>query len=522
MASRPSALAVAVAAAVELSLAAGGAAATELSSLSGVWQQHGYGRLLVVDDGNATAYDINAVECHASEQLAIADLGEVVRLDARRLEIQYGLNRYMFDRQAALPEICRHTVDDSTPLQNFDSLWQTMHEHYAFFHQRGIDWDAMRQRYRPQIFADISDADLYRVLHEMIEQIGDGHARIEPPEDVLAMLKAEATAPAAAAGPGRFELGQQAQSSILRRYVPASQQHNAGAVRWGMINEDVGYLQVNHMLLLADYDVDTQLDMRAFFKAYFDAAEHRPYQYRDEVLGARAVVSRAVETLREARAVILDLRFNGGGKDEAALEFLRPFVREPVTVFTKKVRDGDGFAPAQPVVLEPVLPQHDGRLFVLTSSRTASAAEILVLASQRIDRSVRVGDVTEGIFSDTLDKTLPNGWKYTLSNEVYESQQGASFEGIGIAPDIRLDYPREASALYRRLRDDADPSGAGDAAIDAIIDIVARGERAAPTEPDAAIHTSSSLGRAVAADQQNTGRSLRFPHKYSCEAPCRG
>lgn len=447
-------------------------------AVDGVWQQRGYGRLLVIDGQTVRTYDINAVECHASEETTLADMGEVVRADGRRLELRYGVNRYAFERRNALPNGCRAETPDSTPLQNFDSLWHTMREHYAFFDERGIDWDAVRARYRPRIRDDMGDAELFRLLHEMLAQIGDGHVRIEPPDELRATLDADAAKPAPEAGPSRFELGQQAKEAIVRRYVNAPRQYNAGAVRWGVIDGNVGYVQINHMLMLADYGVDPSLGMRAFFDAYFEAAEGRPYQYRDEVLAARALTARIVGELKGTRAVILDLRFNGGGKDGAALEFLRPFVREPVAAFTKKAREGEGFGARQPVVLEPVSPRHGGRLFVLTSAQTASAAEILVLASRRIPGSVRVGDTTEGIFSDTLDKTLPNGWAYTLSNEVYETPAGEVFEGVGIPPDIRIRWPREPSALYRTLRDDANAPERGDAAIEAVLALLRQPEDA--------------------------------------------
>lgn len=455
--------------AVSLLLAGCSAPATKQASSEGVWQQQGYGQLLRIEDGQAQAYDINAVECHASEASPLADLGEIEHVDAERLEISYGINRYRFERLSALPLRCSESADVGSALQNFDSLWQTFREHYAFFETRDIDWNALRAEFRPRIREDMGEVELYRVLQDMLARLDDGHVKLDAPDEVKAALASSAPAPDTPAGPSRFELGQQAQAAILARYVEQAHTHNAGAVRWGRMSEDVGYVQVNHMLLLADYGVDPQLDMRAFVPQYFERAEQRPYQYRDEVVGARRVIADIVDALKDTRAIILDLRFNGGGKDEAALEFLRPFVRTPLYAFSKQAREGSGFGPIQRIELRPIAPTFDGQLFVLTSGRTASAAEIAVLASRQIPNSLRVGDTTQGIFSDTLDKTLPNGWEYTLSNELYTAPAGEVFEGVGIPPDVLIDYPPDAAELYRTLRDEASESGSGDRAIEAVL-----------------------------------------------------
>ena len=49
-----------------------------------------------------------------------------------------------------------------------------------------------------------------------------------------------------------------------------------------------------------------------------------------------------------------------------------------------------------------------------------------------------MGDRTNGIFSYTLDKTLPNGWGYCLSYQVYYSADMVCYEGIGVPVDIEL------------------------------------------------------------------------------------
>ena len=45
-----------------------------------------------------------------------------------------------------------------------------------------------------------------------------------------------------------------------------------------------------------------------------------------------------------------------------------------------------------------------------------------------------------GIFSDELYRSLPNGWEFSLSNEIYLAPNEESFEMTGVPPDIFSPY----------------------------------------------------------------------------------
>jgi C-terminal processing protease CtpA/Prc len=53
----------------------------------------------------------------------------------------------------------------------------------------------------------------------------------------------------------------------------------------------------------------------------------------------------------------------------------------------------------------------------------------------RAPKVVRIGENTQGVFSDMLVRRLPNGWSFTLQNEVYRTAAGTTFDGAGIPPD---------------------------------------------------------------------------------------
>ena len=49
---------------------------------------------------------------------------------------------------------------------------------------------------------------------------------------------------------------------------------------------------------------------------------------------------------------------------------------------------------------------------------------------------VRIGENTQGVFSDVLGRRLPNGWTFGLPNEVFRTADGKTFDGPGIPPDV--------------------------------------------------------------------------------------
>ena len=54
----------------------------------------------------------------------------------------------------------------------------------------------------------------------------------------------------------------------------------------------------------------------------------------------------------------------------------------------------------------------------------------------RTPHVTRIGENTQGVFSDVLGRRLPNGWRFGLPNEVFRTPEGTTFDGVGIPPDI--------------------------------------------------------------------------------------
>ena len=137
--------------------------------------------------------------------------------------------------------------------------------------------------------------------------------------------------------------------------------------------------------------------------------------------------------LQDVDAMIIDMRFNQGGHDAAALKIANRFADKQRLAFTKKAFSNGSFTPQQEIFVYPEGEiQFTGPVVLLTSPATISAAEIFTLSTMGFPHVIRMGERTQGILSDILNKKLPNGWTLGLSNEVYTAVDGIVYEEIGI------------------------------------------------------------------------------------------
>lgn len=405
------------------------------------------------------------------------DFGDALQLKNDTLSLSNGINRYYFTRMGTAPPICQNgskasktaeaLADD--PEHNFEVLWDTFKNHYAYFEVRGVDPEKMYAAYRPRIHPETSEAALFLTLYEMLASFDDGHIGIYAENNVVrAARKIYQSQNPKQKEEASFE-SEEVAEMIAEKYIPQGKSLRGDILRWGMLEHHIGYVQINEMEGMADYGIKNSLTGDRYWKAYSKKSEASENEMADEVAGVNKAMDIILNDFKNAKALIIDLRCNGGGIDEVAMEVLKRFNGKEQVVFTKKARWGDGFTPVvavtQPAVKEP----YEKPVYLLIGPESASATEIMVLSSLSIPNITLVGTSTEGIFSDVLEKTLPNGWSFDLSNEVYLDMQGNNYESMGIPPDIAIDYPRDSDAYFKKLIDDLD---SGDAAIAKVITLL--------------------------------------------------
>jgi len=144
------------------------------------------------------------------------------------------------------------------------------------------------------------------------------------------------------------------------------------------------------------------------------------------------------------KGLVIDVRINFGGADPYGLALASRLTSARYVAYTKEARadpaDRTKWTPGQPSEVTPsARPGFKGAVVELTGPLTISAGETTTQALMgRQPRVLRVGEHTQGVFSDVLVRHMPNGWRFGLPNEVFRTADGRTFDGPGIPPDIEV------------------------------------------------------------------------------------
>ncbi len=148
--------------------------------------------------------------------------------------------------------------------------------------------------------------------------------------------------------------------------------------------------------------------------------------------GAGSLIGKA----RDSRAVILDLRENGGGRIETLEEVAGHFASE-----NDKLADFVGREKTVPVEVKHRNPNITASLFVLVDSHSASASEMLARYLQLKHRAKIVGDRTSGrvnaamIFPGAIGSVYAVPYAVEIAVARVVMTDGAGLEGMGVLPD---------------------------------------------------------------------------------------
>jgi len=400
-----------------------------LAAQQGSWQTEGYGYYLEFRSDSLFFHEVTSVSCipsyqatkveapagsQASYRLTQSPLTFVLFPAAGgrfRLHMN-GAASDMVIRPARRPELCDKPTPDTPPM-NFEVFAANWAEQYGFFDLKGVDWKAIVAANRPRITASSPPESLFAVLSGMIEPLHDAHTFI------------------GAGNVGRFGGARTTANFLDRADRPAAfaltEKYLAGPVHkfcngqleFAMLGDDIGYLRLRSFSGYATGGFEAGL-------AALEAA-------LDTVFAGAA----------GWRGMVVDVRINGGGADPYGLAIAARLATAPYLAYTKEARadpnDPTRWTPGQDSRVVPSQAAgFKGRVMLLTGVHSVSAAETFTQAlMHRTPRVTRVGENTQGVFSDVLGRTLPNGWRFGLPNERFITD-GKTWDGPGIPPDVEV------------------------------------------------------------------------------------
>jgi C-terminal processing protease CtpA/Prc len=198
---------------------------------------------------------------------------------------------------------------------------------------------------------------------------------------------------------------------------------------------------------------------------YQDLTEGRPFQFRslpnkvayialdhfESDQGVKAFEA-ALPHILNARALVIDVRSNGGGSTQFGLQLLSYLSRRPIAGLLSFQRVETSLDRTQGKALVRWAPvAESGRPFeqtrerifeapvaVLIGAQTFSAAEDFVVAFESMKRGITVGEPTGGSTGQPLTFALPGGGFARVCVKRDVSPDGREFVGRGIEPTFEV------------------------------------------------------------------------------------
>jgi retinol-binding protein 3 len=162
---------------------------------------------------------------------------------------------------------------------------------------------------------------------------------------------------------------------------------------------------------------------------------------------------RAMTTLKDVRALIIDLGGNPGGGPMQVTHLSTYLFSKPTHLVNRMQRGMT--APQERWTLETVPAPRlvNVPVYVLTSKRTFSAAESFTFGLRVTGRATVVGELTGGGGHFGGPVKLPHGFEMFLPvGRAYDPRTGKGWEAEGLRPDIEVPYAQALDAALSHAR----------------------------------------------------------------------
>jgi hypothetical protein len=304
----------------------------------------------------------------------------------------------VFLSKTGVLEVRALALEEVTARDSLDLLARQVARHYAHFPAvPGLDWAAAVEAWRARFPADGEAAAFAAAARDLLALLDDPHVWIRTGDGPLVV-------PHAPAVPRNVDFAVVAKALASPRRIG-----NVALV--GDLPDGVGYLAV------------TSLEGPG---ADFEA------------------LAAALEERLDRRALVLDLRANGGGQEVRAQALVAALADRPRLYARRLVRTG----PAPGDLGDPVeawVRPREGRRFegpvaVLLGRGCMSSGEGMAQMLRVLPRCVLVGQPTRGASGNPRPLPLPNGVTVWFSRWWSLFPDGTPLEGRGVVPDLLVEH----------------------------------------------------------------------------------
>jgi len=378
-------------------------------------------------------------------------------------------------------------------LRVFDEVWEQVRERYFDPSLRGVDWQELRRSLRPRAAEAATEDELYAVLRRMLGTLRDPHTRVFEPgesddwrvlryvsigvsvreldgEVVVTDVERGSEAGRAGLRPGDLIVsvdGEPASALVARRLAElgAGDSRSARLAAVTRLFDGARDSTASVVFRRAGESKERSARLRRetrtrvpTFEVRREGGGVRVARFNIFTPGVAAAFARELGgELKGARALVIDLRDNGGGEAEAMADLASTLVEPGASL--GRFTDREGHVQLEPFTHESLVSsavtftRFRGPVVLVTNARTASAAEVFAASLREARRASVVGEATCGCVLGIRERhTLPDGGVLDISEMDYHTAGGTRLEGQGLSPDLLVAPTRED---LRRGRDRA-------------------------------------------------------------------
>ncbi len=315
----------------------------------------------------------------------------------------------LFLSKTGVVQVKNISLERLTPADSYDVLADELDRYYSFFALKGINWRERAAAYQAAGRKAETTDEFVAVVKPLLAELKDIHVSIDTPDG-------KSIGPYVSQVDRNFDA-----RTIAGRLRDVKQIGRMGFV--SRTEEGFGYVAVGSL-----------------------AADRKT---TDEMLAA-------FDSLLDAKGLIIDLRVNSGGAEPIAQQFASRLTDEPLSYASNQFRRSSKYDDLLTLGTRQVMPQrgrrYKGPVVGLIGPGCVSSGEGFALMLRALPKAKLIGQNTRGASGNPQPVLLPNGVTVRYSIWVPLQLDGKPFEGIGIAPDIRIDDdPQGTKGLERAV-----------------------------------------------------------------------
>ena len=283
---------------------------------------------------------------------------------------------------------------ENTPTNCFDLTWKTVDENYSYFDYKGINWNTIRDKYKPKVDNNISQDSLFQVLSSMLNELRDGHVNLATATDRSRNWSWKDDYP------DNFNV-----NFVYKTYFKKDFKMT-GALPNQILNDSIGYVR---------------------YSSFGNSVGEGDLDY-------------LMERFKNTKGIILDVRDNGGGSMATVFKLMARFVEKKTLVgysYTKESKAHNGFSKPIPFYATPAKKRtpYTKPVVILINRGCFSATTHFAAFMSILPNVTLVGDRTGGGGGIPISADLPTGWQYRFSATYQTTVDGFNFEH-GFPPDV--------------------------------------------------------------------------------------